>query len=162
MKKAKKTQVAARVTIRQARMEDVETIHALVSEFARRETMLPRSRAELYESLRDYAVAEANGHVVGCAALAIAWENLGEVRSLAVLEGFQRKGIGRRLVEACLAEARRLGITRVFALTNSPAFFEHMGFERVAKESLPHKIWADCIQCPKFPDCDEEALAIEL
>ena len=143
-------------------MEDVEAIHALVTEFARRGTMLPRSRAELYEHLRDYEVAEADSQVVGCGALVIAWENLGEIRSLAVAEEFQRKGIGGRLIEACLAEARRLGINRVFALTNNPAFFKRLGFVPVAKETLPHKIWADCIKCPKFPDCDEEAVAIDL
>jgi len=143
-------------------MEDVEAIHALVTEFARRDSMLPRSRAELYDSLRDYQVAVAAGRVVGCGALVIAWKNLGEIRSLAVAEEFQRQGTGRRLVEACLAEARRLGIQRVFALTNHPAFFKHLGFVPVAKETLPHKIWADCIKCPKFPDCDEEAVAIDL
>ena len=153
---------AVQVTIRQARMEDVEAIHALVPDFARRGTMLPRSRAELYERLRDYEVAEADSQVVGCAALAIAWENLGEIRSLAVVEAFQGRGVGRRLVESCLAEARRLGIRKVFALTNMPAFFEHLGFERVDKETLPHKVWADCVKCPKFPDCDEEAVAIDV
>jgi len=149
-------------TVRKARMGDVEAMHALIAAFARRDSMLPRSRAELYDSLRDYQVAVAAGRVIGCGALVIAWENLGEIRSLAVAEAFQRQGIGGRLVEACLAEARRLGIRRIFALTNSPVFFKRLGFAPVAKETLPHKIWADCIKCPKFPDCDEEAVAINL
>ncbi|MCX5648851.1 MAG: N-acetyltransferase [Planctomycetota bacterium] len=161
MKKTKKPAMP-KVSIRKARMGDVEAIHALITEFARRDSMLPRSRAELYDSLRDYQVAVVAGHVVGCGALVIAWENLGEIRSLAVAEEFQRKGIGGRLIEACLAEARRLGIQRVFALTNNPAFFKRLGFVPVAKETLPHKIWADCVKCPKFPDCDEEAVAIDL
>ena len=151
-----------KVAVRKARMGDVEAIHALITEFARRDSMLPRSRAELYDSLRDYQVAVAQGRVVGCGALVIAWENLGEIRSLAVAEEFQRQGTGRRLIDACLAEARRLGINRVFALTNNPGFFKRLGFVPVAKETLPHKIWADCIKCPKFPDCDEEAVAIDL
>jgi len=161
MKKVRKP-APPKVAVRKARMRDVEAIHALIREFARRDSMLPRSRAELYDSLRDYQVAVAQGRVVGCGALTIAWENLGEIRSLAVAQEHQDKGVGRRLVEACLAEARRLGIQRVFALTNNPAFFKHFGFVSVAKETLPHKIWADCIKCPKFPDCDEEAVAIDL
>ncbi|MGB2754991.1 MAG: N-acetyltransferase [Phycisphaerae bacterium] len=161
MKKIKKS-LTPKVAVRKACMRDVEAIHALITEFARRDSMLPRSRAELYDSLRDYQVAVVAGRVVGCGALVIAWENLGEIRSLAVAEEFQRKGIGGRLIEACLAEARRLGINRVFALTNNPAFFKRLGFVPVAKETLPHKIWADCIKCPKFPDCDEEAVAIDL
>jgi amino-acid N-acetyltransferase len=143
-------------------MEDVEPIHALIAGYGREQVMLPRSRAELYECLRDFQVALADGRVVGCAALEIAWDRLGEIRSVAVVPAFQRRGVGRRLVEACLREARRLGIGRVFSLTTAPAFFERLGFERVERESLPHKIWADCIKCPKFPDCDELAVAIDL
>ncbi|HUU10701.1 MAG TPA: N-acetyltransferase [Phycisphaerae bacterium] len=151
-----------RATLRKARMSDIEPIHALVTGYSRLGIMLPRSRAELYESLRDFVVAEDAGQVVGCGALTIQWDNLAEVQSVAVVEACQGRGIGRRLVKACLAEARRLGIGRVFALTSTPAFFEQLGFVRVAKESLPHKVWADCVRCPKFPDCDEEAVAIDL
>ncbi len=151
------------VEIRKARMGDVERIHALILANSRRHLMLARSRAEVYTSLRDFEVAEAEGEVVGCGALAIAWENLAEVRSVAVADAWQNRGVGQRLVEACLAEARRLGIGRVFALTMAPVFFGRLGFEEVDKETLPHKIWADCINCPKFPtDCDEVAVAIAL
>jgi amino-acid N-acetyltransferase len=148
--------------IRKARMDDVEIVHSLVTEFSREQFLLGRSRAELYESLRDFQVAEIDGQVVGCAALTIAWKSLAEIRSLATAREVRGRGIGRRLVEACLAEARGLGIGRVFALTQAPPFFERIGFRRVPKEELPHKIWADCIKCPKFPDCDEEAVAIDL
>ena len=151
-----------KVTIRAARMDDVEAIHALVTEFSRQEVMLPRSRSELYDSLRDFEVAETRGEVVGCGALSIVWEGLAEIQSLAVRGGFQRRGIGRRLVKACLAESRRLGILRVFALTRVPDFFERIGFNYVPRETLPHKIWSDCVKCPKFPHCDEVALAIDL
>jgi len=143
-------------------MADVEPIFALVMQFSRRGIMLQRSRAELYESLRDFIVADRNGRLFGCVALTIEWDNLAEIKSLAVAQRHQRRGIGRRLIKACLAEARRLGIGRVFALTSSPAFFEHVGFARVPRESLPHKVWSDCIKCTKFPDCDETAVAIDV
>ena len=153
---------AGEARIRKARMADVEPIHRMITEWSRLQRMLPRSRAELYESLRDFQVAEADGRVVGCAALVIAWENLAEIRSLGVAADYQGRGIGRRLVEACLAEARRIGVRRVFALTANVAFFQRLAFRSVPKEELPHKIWGDCIKCPKFPDCDEEAAAIDL
>ena len=163
MKKAKsKTGRLSRILIRKARMSDVEPIHALITLFSRQELMLPRSRAELYESLRDFLVVERYGKIIGCGALSIEWDDLAEIKSLAVAREYQRRGLGRRLAKACLGEAQRLGIGRVFALTFAPAFFEHLGFERVDRESLPHKVWSDCIKCPKFPDCDELAVAIEL
>jgi len=143
-------------------MGDVEPIFALVSAYGRRQIMLPRSRADLYESLREFQVAEGDGALVGCAALAIQWDGLAEIKSLAVTEAAQGGGVGGRLVAACLDEARALRIGRVFALTMALAFFERLGFERIEKADLPHKIWADCVRCPKFPNCDEEALAIDL
>jgi amino-acid N-acetyltransferase len=143
-------------------MADVEPIFALVTHFAHREMMLARSRADLYEALRDFVVADSNGRVIGCGALTIEWDNLAEIKSLAVAKRYQRRGIGRRLIKACLAEARRLGIGQVFALTSSPRFFEHIGFHRVARETLPHKVWSDCVNCPKFPHCDETAVAIQV
>jgi len=152
----------ARIIIRNARMADVEPIHALVHEYSRRQVMLPRSRADLYESLRDFVVAEQKGEVVGCGALTIQWDNLAEIKSLVVTDACQGRGVGRRLVRACLTEARRLGIGRVFALTMTPTFFEGLGFCQVPRESLPHKVWADCVRCPKFPDCDELAVAIDV
>jgi amino-acid N-acetyltransferase len=111
---------------------------------------------------RDFVVADSNGRVIGCGALTIEWDNLAEIKSLAVAKRYQRRGIGRRLIKACLAEARRLGIGQVFALTSSPRFFDHIGFHRVARETLPHKVWSDCVNCPKFPDCDETAVAIQV
>jgi amino-acid N-acetyltransferase len=156
------TQGKGRVRIRKARMGDIEAVHRLITEWSRSQTILPRSRAELYEALRDFQVAEVAGQVVGCAALTIAWENLAEIRSLGVTGEYQDRGIGRRLVAACLKEARRLGVRRVFALTANAEFFERQRFRCVPKEELPHKIWGDCIKCPKFPDCDEGAVAIDL
>jgi amino-acid N-acetyltransferase len=161
MKKNRRRSVRV-TTIRKARMGDIEPIYALVTQFARRGIMLPRSRADLYEGLRDFVVADLRGRIVGCGALTIEWDNLAEIKSLVVVRPHQRRGLGRRLVKACLREARRLGIGKVFALTAAPSFFERVGFSRVSRESLPHKVWSDCVKCPKFPDCDELAVAVEL
>jgi amino-acid N-acetyltransferase len=117
---------------------------------------------DIFESIRDFYVFVEDDRVVGVAALNICWEDLAEVRSLVVHEDVAGRGIGSRLVEACLSEARQLGIGRVFALTYQQSFFEKLGFEVIEKSELPQKIWSDCIKCVKFPDCDEIALNISL
>ena len=147
--------------IRKARMADVKAIQKLVADYARKGDMLPRSLSDIYENLRDYFVYEDGGEVIGSAAIHIMWEDLAEVRSLAVQEGRMRGGVGTQLVEACISEAIVLGIARVFALTYKPEFFERLGFHRVDKAELPHKIWTDCLKCAKFPDCDEIALVAD-
>jgi amino-acid N-acetyltransferase len=147
--------------IRKARMADVKAIQRLVAEYARKGDMLPRSLSEIYENLRDYFVCEDGGEVIGSAAIHIMWEDLAEVRSLAVRDGRMRRGVGTQLVEACISEAIVLGIARVFALTYKPEFFERLGFHRVDKAELPQKIWTDCLKCAKFPDCDEIALVAD-
>lgn len=148
--------------IRKARMADVKGIHGLIAEYAKKGDMLPRSLADIYENLRDYFVFLGNdGELVGSAAIHIMWEDLAEVRSLAVREGRMRRGVGTQLVESCISEAIMLGIARVFALTYKPEFFEKLGFHVVDKAELPQKIWADCLKCSKFPDCDEVALVAD-
>ena len=144
--------------IRPARMGDVRAIHALLTIFADKGLMLPRSISSLYDHLRDFIVYEEGGTVYGICALRICWDNLAEIRSLAVVEGRQKSGIGALLVESCLDEARSLEIDQVFVLTYQAAFFRKFGFVDRNKQDLPHKIWSDCIHCPKFPDCDEDAL----
>ena len=129
------------------------------------EHLLPRAEAwriTVQKTLRDFFVCRRDGEVAGCAALHISWQGLGEVRSLAVVEQAQGGGVGRELLESCLEEARALGMTRVFVLTYVPEFFQKFGFALTPKESLPHKVWADCLNCHKFPDCDEVALIKEL
>ena len=149
--------------IRKASMTDVHAIHALLSSFAEDGLLLPRSLSDIYDHLRDYTVhVDGSGTVQAVAALHISWENLAELRSLATGREFQGRGIGRKLVEQCISEAVTLGIYRIFTLTYQVDFFRHMGFEIVDKSVLPHKIWADCIHCPKFPDCDESAMLLEL
>ncbi len=149
--------------IRKAKIGDIKSIHGLLSHFAERGLLLPRSLSDLYDHLRDYAVIENGaGEIIAVAALHVCWENLAEVRSLAVREDFQRGGIGRSLVEYCISDAITLDIYRVFTLTYQPEFFKKLGFREVDKSVLPHKIWADCVKCPKFPECDETALLIEV
>jgi amino-acid N-acetyltransferase len=120
--------------------------------------MLARSLSEIYENIRDYFVILDKDRVVACVALHISWDDLAEVKSLAVTEEHQKQGVGEKLVEACLNEATELGIPTVFCLTYVPDFFVKCGFEMVDKRELPHKIWGECYRCPKFPDCDESAL----
>jgi len=150
------------IVIRKAKMEDVPVVHELVNYYASRGEMLARSRSEIYEGLRDFFIAEEEGQLLGCAALHINWEDLAELRSLAVSTAAQKRGIGKKLVEACIQEARDLGVSKVYALTYRPGFFEQLGFGLVPKETLPHKVWGDCLKCPQFPNCDEDALLMEV
>ena len=148
--------------IRKAQIADVKDIQKLLMTFANRGDMLSRSLSELYESLRDFYVVEVDGVLLGASALHIVWDDLAEVRSVAVVEDSGRKGIGSRLVQACIAEAREIGLKRIFCLTYKPDFFAKHGFRLVDKSELPHKVWGDCIKCPKFPDCDENAMILDL
>jgi amino-acid N-acetyltransferase len=151
-------------SIEKARIGDVEEMHRLINYFADKDEMLPRPLSEIYENLRDYFVVRSRSHdrVVACAALHVMWSDLAEVKSVAVGEASQRSGIGTRLVDACLAEAREIGLPTVFCLTYKPAFFEKFGFIQVDKMELPRKVWTECYHCPKFPDCDEVAMVHQL
>ncbi|MFQ6058941.1 MAG: N-acetyltransferase [Anaerolineae bacterium] len=149
--------------IRKARVADTERIGELVNHYAAQGQMLPRSRGQIYQSIRDFVVVEdEEGQVVGCGALAVLWEDLAEIRSLAIAEGQQGNGLGSLIVSRLLEEARELGVERVFALTYQVAFFQRLGFHIIPKETLPQKIWADCIACLKFPNCDETAVLLHL
>jgi amino-acid N-acetyltransferase len=148
--------------IRKARISDVKEIQKLLMTFASRGDMLSRSLSEIYESLRDFYVFEEKGTLMGAAALHIVWDDLAEVRSVAVAEDAGRKGIGSLLVQSCITEARQIGLRRIFCLTYKPEFFGKHGFQLVDKSELPHKVWGDCIKCPKFPDCDENAMILDL
>ena len=143
--------------IRPARMGDVKAIHALLQYYSGKGLLLGRSISSLYDHLRDFIVYDENG-VHGVAALHICWEDLAEIRSLAVAEDRQGKGVGEALIRACLVEAQRLEISKVFTLTYQRPFFRKLKFKEIDKGELPQKIWSDCLNCPKFPDCDEEAM----
>jgi len=150
------------VIVRRATLADVEGMHALINRFAGEGLMLAKSRSNLYQNIRDFYVAEIiqNGQTVlaGCAALHVLWVDLGEIRSMAVDEACQGIGVGRSLAVALLKEAEQLRLPRVFALTYVKPFFECMGFVEEPKSSMPQKVWGECYDCPKFPDCDEVAV----
>ncbi len=154
--------VSRQGVIRKACIKDIKPIQLLINRFARQDLMLPRALNELYENIRDFWVYERGDRIIGCCALHFCWEELAEVKSLAVERGHWKKGIGRQLVENCMKDAADMGADSVFALTYQPGFFQKMGFRRIAHSKLPHKIWAECIHCPKFPDCKEVALLKKL
>ena len=146
---------------RKAKFADTETIYELIRDYAKDGIMLPRSRNTLYETLRDMIVAEdAEGRVVGVGGLHITWDSMAEIRSVAVDPEAKRQGIGSGIVKRLIQEGRELGVKTVFTLTYQPEFFSAVGFDMVSKDDLPHKVWKDCIDCPKFPDCDEIAMIL--
>lgn len=145
-------------TIRKPKLTEVAGIKQLLDRAAQEGHLLPRPIMELYEHVRDFCVYADEQGVGGCCALHIDMLELAEIRSLAVRSDLQGQGIGVRLLEACLDEARALSIARVYALTRIPAFFEKHGFVLKDKHELPHKVFDDCVRCPLFPDCDEVAV----
>lgn len=150
--------------IRKARISDVKTIHGMLMDCSRNGLLLPRSYNELYGHLRDFMVLapKGAGPIQACCALSITWDDLAELRSLVVVDSLQGQGWGRKLVEACLSEAVTLGLFRIFTLTYQQAFFEKLGFAETGKDALPQKVWSDCLRCPKFPECDEIAMILEM
>ena len=147
---------------RKATFDDIEQIFAIVNDYASDGVMLARSRNTLYETLRDMVVAEdEQGTIVGVGGLHILWDRLAEVRTMAVSPRLTRRGIGAEIVKRLLEEGRKIGVTKFFTLTYKPGFFQTLGFHTVTKETLPPKVWKDCIDCPKFPNCDEIALIRE-
>lgn len=149
---------------RQATFADVEEIYNLIAGYASQGIMLPKPHNVLYETIREFVVAEeiAEKKIVGTGALHLTWNELAEVRSMAVHEDYKRQGIGAEIVKKLLEEGREVGVKKFFTLTYSPQFFQSLGFKTTTKESLPHKIWKECIECPKFPNCDEIAMILEV
>lgn len=148
--------------IRKATVEDVKKIQKLVNFHAKRDKMLPRSLNELYENIRNFFVYAEGKKIYGCCALSVDWEDLAEIKSLAVAPSRARQGVGSRLMEECLRDAKKLKIKKVFALTYVPDFFRKFGFGVIDKKALPHKIWSECIKCMYFPNCKEIALMKEI
>lgn len=150
------------MNIRKAKLSDVEEIMALINGFADQGLMLPRSRNTLYENIREILVIEKNGKMIATGSLHILWDDLAEIKALAVAEEYQRQGLGKKIVENLLKEARELGCPKVFTLTYQPEFFARCGFSLINKEEMPHKVWKECIHCVKFPNCDENAMILHL
>ena len=144
--------------IEKAKIGDVPQIHQLVNSFAGKGQMLARPLSEIYENLRDYFVVRKNDKIIACVALHISWSDLAEVKALAVSSRNQKKGLGAKLVAACIEEAKQLDIPVIFCLTYKPEFFGKQSFIEVDKMKLPKKVWTECFHCPKFPDCEETAL----
>ena len=148
--------------LRKTNIKDIKRIHSVINAAASKGEMLPRSLGELYDNMRDYFVYVENGMIVGTGALHICWEDLAEIRSLCVVESSRKTGIGRKIVNACIDEAKAFQMKMVFLLTYQEGFFKKCGFSVVDKRELPQKIWSDCIKCPKFPECDEIAMAMKI
>lgn len=152
----------SKLTVRPAVAADVPKVHELIKYHAQMGRMILRGFDELYSDLRSFMVAEDQGELLGCASVHIFWNNLAELKCVAVKENQQRRGIGRAVVDACHQDLKRLGIERAFALTGATTFFEKLGYRVVAKDSLPRFIWGECVRCPSFPVCNEEALVFDL
>ncbi len=148
--------------IRRATVKDAQDIFNILQQYAIKGILLPRSLNSIYENLRDFFVYEQDGKIVGIGSLHIFWEDLAEIKSLAVLEEYQHHGIGKRIVEECIKDAKALGIKRVFALTYVPEFFQKLGFRIVDKSEFPQKVWTECIHCVKFNECKEVPVLLEL
>ena len=148
--------------IRKATVNDARLIHDLIKRFAKKYDMLPRSLNEIYENIRDFFVCIDKDVIVAAAALHILWDDLAEVRSVAVSKEYQGIGVGKKLVKQCMKESKKLGVNKVFALTYAPEFFKEMDFEEIDKNTLPQKIWGECLRCHKFPECDESAVMISI
>jgi amino-acid N-acetyltransferase len=150
--------------IRKAKVDEVREIQKMLASRADRGDLLPRSLSELFDNLRDIFVYldDDKPEIIGTCSMHICWEDLAEIRSLVVREPYQGQGIGKKLVEACVSEALTLGLNRIFVLTYQVEFFHKLGFREVDKATLPHKIWADCLKCVKFPECDEVAMSYEI
>lgn len=148
--------------VEKASIGDVPQMHKLINSFADNGEMLARSLSEIYENVRDYFIVREGDQVIGCAALHVNWSDLAEIRSVAVAEEKQGHGVGTNLINACLKDAKKLGIETVFCLTYKPGFFERLDFTKVDKMELPQKVWNECYRCAKFPNCDEVALVWHL
>jgi argininosuccinate lyase/amino-acid N-acetyltransferase len=160
--KKKQANGSDEITVRRATLADVTGIASLMANHVADGTLLPRPVSELYQCIREFYVADHHGQIVGCAALRLLWEDMGEVRSLVVRKDYAGKGLGLRLVEAVLDAGRAIGVPRVIALTREVGFFERAGFTVASRDRLPRKVWTDCVRCPKRHACDEIAVVYDL
>lgn len=148
--------------LRKANVNDVKEIYNLITEYSKKGVLLERTMSNIYDNIRDFFILEKDGETIGIGSLHVCWEDLGEIRSLCVKEKFLKRGYGTKLVEACLKDAVSLKLKTVFVLTYNVDFFKNRGFRIIDKKELPHKVWAECVNCPKFPQCDEIAMIIDV
>lgn len=150
------------INIRKARLADVPRMMPLLNEYAKQAEILPRMEGDVYQSIRDWVIAEVAGKIIGMGSLLVMWGDLAEIRSLVIDPAYQGYGVGRAIVVQLLGEARALELPRVFALTRKPGFFLKLGFQLTRIEHLPRKVQKDCVFCPKFHACDEVAVLMPL
>jgi amino-acid N-acetyltransferase len=150
------------VEIRKATVSDIESLYELINIYAEKEVVLPRTKESLYQQLFSIFVAVDNKKVVGSASITILDKEIAEVRSLVVDASVAKKGIGKRLVEKIIEEAKNMGIPKLISLTYQVEFFKKCGFQVTVKDYMPQKVWKDCINCPKLHHCDEIAMIIYL
>ena len=150
------------INIRNAKVSDVEAIYEMIVRYAKKGILLPRTLESLYENLQVITVATVDDQVIGTASLHLLGKDLAEIRSLVVADEASGKGIGKLLVQKIVDETKQLGIPKLISLTYQVQFFEKCGFQVIEKTEMPQKVWKDCINCHKFPDCDEIAMAINL
>lgn len=148
--------------IRKARISDVENLLELVNGFAAQNLMLPRGPQYIFENIRDYAVIVDDGRIVACGSLHVLWNDMAEIRSMAIHPDYQKRGLGRRLADFLTEEAKQLRIKSIFTFTLSEDFFARLGFTRKLRDELPPKVWGECSRCPKYFKCDEVGMVLEI
>ncbi len=148
--------------LRKATVEDVKIIYNLIKEFSQKGLLLERTMSNIYDNIRDFFVLEVDNEVAGIGSLHVCWEDLGEIRSLCVKDSYSKKGYGTAIVKACIEDAKKLKLKNIFVLTYNTNFFKNRGFKIIDKKFLPHKVWSECVNCPKFPECDEVAMIFEI
>jgi amino-acid N-acetyltransferase len=145
-------------TVRKARIGDAMFIQAILKKYSIEADLILRNMADIFAQIRDYFILADKDSPMGVVALHVYWDDLAEIRSFVIEKKFRGKGFGKKLIDAAVREAKGLGLKSIFVLTKIPKFFKKYGFRRIPRKELPHKIWKDCFNCPKFPDCDEQAL----
>ena len=172
----KKPKEDGRIVIQKAQIRDVEEILELVNGFAASNLMLPRGPQYLYENIRDFVIAsdknvpvysltenrEVMNLIVACGSLHVLWEDIAEVRALAIHPDYQHLGLGSKIVEKMKEEARQIGIHRLFTFTMTEDFFKVLGFQKINRKDLPPKVWGECSRCPKYFQCDEVGMVLDL
>jgi amino-acid N-acetyltransferase len=148
--------------IRPAQHNDINTMVRIIGHYASEGLMLPRSHGAVTEALPQYLVADNNGEIVGCGGLEPYSSEVAEIYGVATAPEVSPRGTGTAIVEALIDRARTENLSKVFALTLAPAFFQKMGFRTVEHKDLPMKVWKDCVSCPKFGNCDEIAMVLDL
>jgi len=166
----------SRISVQKAQIRDVEEILELVNGFAAMNLMLPRGPQYVYENIRDFVIAsdrnvpvysltetrEVLHLIVACGSLHVLWDDIGEIRALAIRPDYQHLGLGSKLIEFMKKEARRLGIKHLFTFTLTENFFKSLGFKRQARNDLPPKVWGECSRCPKYFKCDEVGMVLDI